>query len=199
MKRFSFWLVCCLLFVVCCCTSNNKEHAYKAKENPAPKPKSKFYGYPDIPKSDYEITSIGMGKLILGDSIENVLKNYPSAVDTFFIKNELKWQAVIVKPDSGGTIIAETMDGINVITFIHTNCKAFTTKDSVRVGMKAKDFSGDTLKALELNNKVWLVTPNGNLLFRTNLPLTVKAIQGKQKHILKEAEIIELGIYCGDC
>jgi len=199
MKRFSLWPVYCLLFVVCCTNKSDKAIPPDTVQNPASKPKPKFYGYPDLPKSKYEITSIGMGKLILGDSIENVIKNYPSAIDTFFIKNELKWKAAIVKPDSGGIIIAEAIDAIDITTFIHTNCKAFTTKEGIKVGEKAKDFSGDTLRAIELNNKVWIVTPNGNSLFRINLPLSLKAIQGKPKHILKEAEIVELGIYCVDC
>lgn len=191
-----------LLALPACMEKNEKSLPTTAEGKPiTAKPvwKPKFYGYPDLPKNEYDVTSVGIGKLILNDSIETILKNYPAAADTFFVKNEVKWRAAIVKPDSGGIIIAETTEAIDLVTFIHTNCKAFTTKEGIKVGMKAKDFAGDTLHAVELNNNIWIVIPNGNILLRTTSPLKLKALQGKGKQLLKEAVITEIGVYCGDC
>lgn len=203
MKRFLPALIYYFLITITCCTQKKEKGEQSGKDlqlkmTSSPK-KPKFYGYPDLPKNDYEITSIGMGKIILGDSVQKVFRNYPNAEDTFFTKSEIKWRAAIIKPDSGSFIIAETEEAVGLITFIHTNCKAFITRDSIKVGMKVKDFAGDTLQAIELNNKTWIIIPGGNTLVRPASPLKLKTIQGKPKGILKEDKITEIGVYCGDC
>ncbi len=200
MKRFLLAIsYSFLITMTCCMEKKEKAPLVKAEEQATPKPKPKFYGYPDLPSSDYAVTSIGMGKILLGDSVQKVFKNYPNAEETFFTESEIKWRAAIVKPDSGGSVIAETNEAISLITFIHTNCTAFTSKEGIKVGMNAKDFTGDTLHGIELNNKTWIIIPSGNVLLRTALPIKLKTIEGKPKQLLKDAKIIEIGVYCGDC
>ncbi|MFN3404574.1 MAG: hypothetical protein ACK40G_10800 [Cytophagaceae bacterium] len=93
-------------------------------------------GNPDLPLNDSMITSVGMGKIILGDKLKTIDLNYPENADMEIYRNGKTWEGKKITLKDQTWIIAESINTVGIISFISTNSPSLKTKNNIGAGMK---------------------------------------------------------------
>jgi hypothetical protein len=160
-----------------------------------------FSGIPDIPSSEFEITSSGMGKVILGSDINQLEQLYDSVQRISVLVNGVQWPALkIIFPDSKW-LIAESVNTIDIITHIRTNSPRFKTSEGHNVGIPGDSIiqSGGIISpepqlgAFQISEK--------NIWFKVDEKETKRFFNNKNSNInlIKNSILKEIFIICGDC
>jgi hypothetical protein len=192
----------CFLFLFSAC-QELKEPPDSAIQSDSTIKKSRRYysGKPDIPKTELTITSIGIGKLVLGTTLQSVEKKYDSIEPISVYKYGMEWPGEKVLFPNGKWLTAEAIYTVEIITHIKTNNPDFKTKEGYHTGMPVDSvfLSGDTVIADPEQGAFEF--RNSNIWFRID-PVKEKKYFRKGKmnfNVLKNSNIEEIFIICGDC
>lgn len=164
-------------------------------------PRKMFAGQPDLPENDFHITSAGIGKIILGHSLEQIHFLYDSIQTQTIYKEGGEWTAKKIFLGGDQWIFAESVNSVDQITGIYTNSSRFKTAQGYSIGshLDSMVLRGDSLHA-DFNRKAFLLYDSG-VWFKTD-PRSEKLFFGSKAPGLTRignAKIEEFFIICGDC
>jgi hypothetical protein len=187
-----------LALLLIACTENRKEEGKKAGQAIA---KPKFYGNPDMPQNDSLITSIGAGKVILGQDLNQIDLQYDSVQNIKIYMDGVEWPGKKILLNKNEWIIAFSTNSVNQITSIRTNGKQFRTKAGNKIGMTFLELkSGDSLN---IDNEDKAI-----ILFKDDVEVKIDKLNENNffrnknqniDHLNMNATITEFLIKCGDC
>jgi hypothetical protein len=183
------------------CSENNKEVSTYTDQTVKKPVKLKFYGHPDRPKDDSMITSIGAGKVILGEALDQIDHLYDSVQNITVYLDGIEWpgKKVILKDDEW--IIATSTNSIKQITGIRTNSRLFRSKYGNRIGMSLPELHESDSMGIDMEERALI-------LYRDGIELKMdKSGEDDFFHdktpdinrLNKSAIIKEFLIKCGDC
>lgn len=189
-----------LAWLVMACGENANE-ANKEVKNEKAIVKPKFYGYPDTPKDDSLITSIGAGKVILGQDLNQIDHDYDSVQDIKVYMDGIEWAGKKVFLNQDEWIIAFSNNSVHQITSIRTNGKQFRSRKGNKIGMKILQLNSLDSLGIDNDDKALILYEDGveikmdklneNSFFKNKSPHT--------EQLNKNATISEFLIKCGDC
>lgn len=196
MKQFLF------LFFILSILSCEQQGTETEDPSSAKKARAKmFAGKPDLPANEIGITSIGIGKILLADSLNSVHPAYDSVRDILLYKNYGEWPAKKIVLNKDQWILAESVNSVNQITALYTNAETFRTKKGYRIGMPLDsiDLMQDSLLIDESQKAFFLY--NSGIWFKIDLNSEKRFFKAKDRDVnfIKEATISEFFIICGDC
>lgn len=191
-----------ILFLVFTLFSCQKTEKKEERHKPVrPKRSAKmFSGSPDLPADEKQITSAGIGKIILGDPLSAVEQHYDSIISLTLYKEGRAWPAKKIMLNDQEWIIAESVNSVNQITAIFTNAESFRTKEGYRIGMPLDSIvhPEDSLR----------IDPQQKALFIPGSGIGIKVKEEEEKAFFKNPKpgsfkknitIEEFFIICGDC
>jgi hypothetical protein len=191
-----------LLFLISTLFScNKKQDKDSMKDSLNSRPVIFFSGKPEIPQHINEITSAGMGNILLGDSLNSII-NYPDSIENITLyKSGAEWPAKKIKIKNSEWVIAESINSVNQITAIYTNSAAYKTKKHYFIGMPLDsiNFNQDSL-FIDQENKAFFLYGSG-IWFKIDPFAEKKFFKSKQINTnnFGKATIHEFFIVCGDC
>jgi hypothetical protein len=159
-----------------------------------------FKGKPDLPSDEYQITTGGIDKVKLGDSLNSVHAFYTTVKDIKVNRREYEWNGKKIILDNNSWIIAESVNSVNQITSIRTNNPSYLTSSGIHVEMKLDSImmKNDSIVVNE-KEKSFLLYRQG-VLFKVDSKSESKIFKKNcEIQFLKDAIIKELFIVCGDC
>lgn len=192
-----------ILTVLISCKSANQKHDAK-KENISSRNDSAFKATNvekiRLPKTEFEITEGGIGKILLGEPI-NSIDNEFEKIDTLTMDSEgNSWPAKRIDLGNGEWILVESNDYDNKIIRLHTNSKKYKTSKGFHIGQTI----GEIMKKGE---KVGVDVDEGFVsvrLYGEKVSVTIDSISEKHFYksinqdindIPKNARIVEFGIF----
>ncbi|MBX9852058.1 MAG: hypothetical protein K2X86_09900 [Cytophagaceae bacterium] len=160
-----------------------------------------FRGTPDLPDQQNQITSGGIGKIKLGDSLNSVHAFYDSIKELTVYVHDYEWPAKKILLGKNKWIIAESVHSVNQITSIRTNDPGFFTSSGYHPGMKIDSILLNKDSIIIDNSERALFIYNKGILFKLDPKSEKKFFKEKNPDIrnYREATIGELFIICGDC
>jgi hypothetical protein len=194
------WLPLLALLIIACSEDSN-ELKKEGKKEVTEMAKPKFYGYPDMPQDDSLITSIGAGKVILGQDLNLINTYYDSVQDIKIYMDGVEWPGKKIILKDGEWIIAFSNNSVRQITSIRTNSKQFRSKSGIRIGMSLSDTLSTGSIGIDYEDKSLILIKDGvevkidqvnetNFFRNKNTPID---------RLNKNAIIREFLIKCGDC
>src|SRR5436190_23472517 len=136
MKQYSLYFLFIIILFSCQTspdeTTNNKIDTVALEKTEKEK---MFHGLPDLPENETQITSAGIGKVHLGDSLNSVNDKYDSLENIYVEYNGKHWPAKKILLNDKGRVIAESVNSVNQITSIRTNSPNFFTKENYHAGI----------------------------------------------------------------
>ena len=196
-----FFLFFLALLISCNPESGDKKKNIDSTAADIKKKVPVFHGTPDLPNQKSQITSGGIGKLKLGDSLNSVYAFYDSIKETTVYVHGYEWPARKIFSGKDKWIIAESVHSVNQITCIRTNDPSLSTSSGYHAGMKINSIlmNGDSILLDESERAFFLY--NKGVLFKLDPTSERKFFKEKNPDInnYKEATIRELFIICGDC
>jgi hypothetical protein len=201
MKKYFYFLI--IIITLFSCETSPDEITNKSDtvrvEIPA-KPKM-FHGEPDLPENDRQITSAGIGKILLGDSLNKINYNYDSIINIYVQNDGRNWPAKKILFNNKSWIIAESVNSVNQITGIRTNNPDFFTKENYHVGMNTDSihWKKDSI-AIDEEKRIFLLYEE-SIWFRIDSTSEKIFFNMKEPDLenLKNSTIEEIFIICGDC
>ena len=179
-----------------------EEHQEKEIGNPVSSVPAKMYaGSPDLPENEKQITSAGIGKIILGDPLNKVDRLYDSVVNLTLYKEGGEWLAKKVLFDNDQWILAESVKSVDQITGIYTNYKEFKTKDGYHVGMRVDSIhhQKDSI-VVDRSQKAFFLYKSG-IFFKIDPDSEKKYFKSTSFSFEKDStlKLDQFFIICGDC
>lgn len=190
-----------LFLITALCSCNKKQNKESTKDSTDVTPVIFFSGKPEIPQHTYEITSAGMGTILLGDSLNSII-NFPDSIENITLyKSGAVWPAKKIKIKNSEWVIAESINSVNQITSIYTNSMTYKTRKNYFIGMPVDsiNFLQDSL-LIDQDNKAFFLYDSG-IWFKIDPAHEKKFFKSKTNNIniLGKATIHEFFIMCGDC
>jgi hypothetical protein len=195
-----FWFPLMALLITGC--SENSKERNDGVNQPVKKPvKLKFYGHPDRPKDDSMITSIGAGRVILGDDLNQIDHLYDSVENIKVYLNGIEWPGKKVVLNNSEWIIASSGNAINQITSIRTNSKLFRSKNGSKIGMFVWELDMADSLGIDKEERTLILRREG-VEIKLDKSSENDFFRGKNldpAYLNKKALIEEFLIKCGDC
>jgi hypothetical protein len=195
--KILFHLIFILIFISC----NKKQEKLSDDVDSLKKPGVFFSGKPELPRNNFEITSVGLGKYILGTPFNSIANNKDSTSSITVYKMGTEWPAKKINLSSKEWIMVESTNSVNQITEIHTNSTACKTSKNYFVGMPLDsiNFNKDSVFIDPINNSFFLY--DSGIWFKMDPVSENKFFKSKEKNIRNwgKATIHEFFIICGDC
>lgn len=169
--------------------------------NPASSPVKMYAGKPDLPAHEKQITSAGIGKIILGDPLNKVDQLYDSVVDLILYKEGGEWPAKKIIFEKDQWILVESVKSVNQITGIYTNHKEFRTKEGYYSGMPLDsiDLQKDSLIS-DPSQKAFFLYKSG-IFFKIDPDSEINYFKSPIPLLEKDPalKMDQFFIICGDC
>jgi hypothetical protein len=199
-KMNKSWFPLIILLIIGC--SENKKEVSTDPDQSLKKPvKLKFYGHSDRPKNDSMITSIGAGKVILGENLDQIDQLYDSVQNITVYLDGIEWPGKKVFLNSDEWIIASSNNSIKQITGIRTNSKLFRSKNGNKIGLLLRELHVYDSLGIDKEERALI-------LYRDGIELKMdKSSEDDFFHnktpdisrLNKSAIIKEFLVKCGDC
>lgn len=178
------------------------EQGTKKELHPPVKLAVKFFsGTPDLPANEKQMTSAGIGNVILGNPLDSLSALYDSVADVSVYRSGIRWQAKKIYLDKDQWILAEAVNSVSQITSVYTNWQEVKTAKGFYPGMllDSLSFIQDSLVADPEERSF--------ILYSSAIRFKIDPVSEKKFFKLKNPDIIalqgatiaELYIVCGDC
>lgn len=167
------------------------------------KPRKYFSGKPDLPEGPYEITSAGIGKVLLGDSLGKLCTEFDcsTAQDILILEEGKEWPAKKVALDAHTYVLAGMVNTVGLISKLATNSPDYKTRQGIHAGFPIDSLSAvsDSIIA-DPEHRAFTYGSTG-IWFRIDPKREATFFKQKNPDIkmLKGGKIEEIFIICADC